>query len=270
MPYPVYWVNAFTEQLFHGNPAAVVIVDDFPQEAFMQKIAHEFNLSETAFVKRLGFGKYAIRWFTPETEVYLCGHATLGAAKAMFHDLIPQEKLILFQSKAGELVASRQGDEISLDFPLDAPYKIEADDALLKNFGEAKAEEILYAPKTKNLMVVYSDAITVQALKPDFGKLALFRTDKISGIAVTAKSAGKYDYICRYFAPWEGINEDPVTGSAQTFLAPYWCARLGKKELTGSQVSARGGEFKVSVTEERVLISGKAIIFLKGELKRGF
>jgi PhzF family phenazine biosynthesis protein len=270
MSYPVYWVNAFTEQFFKGNQAAVVMVEEFPADSSMQALAKEFGFSETAFVKRLGFGKYGIRWFTPETEVNLCGHATLAAAKALFHEVIPHEKLILFQSLSGDLLARRQGEDIQLDFPIDEPVKIEADNRMLKAVSQSNAEEILYAAKTKNLVVVYKDADTVLAMKPDFPDLEKLKSESILGIIATAAFTGNYDYICRYFAPWEGINEDPVTGSAQTCLAPYWCNKLGKTELAGFQASQRGGDFKVALDGNRVLISGRAFIYLKGELKRGF
>jgi len=270
MSYPVYMVNAFTEHFYKGNQAAVVVVDDFPVDASMQSLAKEFGFSETAFVKRLGFGKYAIRWFTPENEVNLCGHATLASAKVLFHEVIPHEKLILFQSLSGDLLARRQGEDIQLDFPIDEPVKIEADNRIVKALSQWNAEEILYSSQTKNLIVVYNEADTVISLKPDFTELDKLKSVTIHGIIVTAAFAGNYDYICRYFAPWEGINEDPVTGSAQICLAPYWCKKLNKTELSGFQASARGGDFKVAVDGNRILISGKAFIYLKGELKRGF
>lgn len=270
MSYPVYMVNAFTEHFYKGNQAAVVIVDEFPADGSMLSLAKEFGFSETAFVKRLGFGKYAIRWFTPENEVNLCGHATLATAKVLFHEVIPHEKLILFQSLSGDLLARRQGEEIQLDFPIDEPVKIEADNRIVKALSQWNAEEILYSALARNLIVVYNEADTVISLKPDFIELDKLKSETIHGIIVTAAFTGNYDYICRYFAPWEGINEDPVTGSAQTCLAPYWCKKLNKTELAGFQASARGGDFKVAVDGNRILISGKAFIYLKGELKRGF
>jgi len=270
MSYPVYMVNAFSEHYYKGNKAAVVMVDDFPADSAMQSLAKEFAFSETAFVKRLGFGKYAIRWFTPKLEVNLCGHATLASAKALFHDVIPLEKLVLFQSHSGDLLARKDGEYVQLDFPLDDPDVIEADNRILKSLSQSNAEEILYSPKTKNLIVVYKDADTVISLKPDFNELFNLKTDTITGIIVTSSVKGNYDYICRYFAPWDGVNEDPVTGSAQTCLAPYWCRKMNKIKLKGFQASSRGGAFKIELAENRVLISGKAFIYLKGEIKRGF
>lgn len=270
MSYPVYIVNAFTDQYYKGNQAAVVVMDEFASDSSLLSLAKEFGFSETAFVKRLGFGKYSIRWFTPETEVKLCGHATLAAAKALFHDMIPHEKLILFQSQSGDLLARRNAEEIKLDFPVDPPVSIEADNRILTALSESNAEEILYAPYNRNLIVVYKDAETVVSLKPDFAGLYKLKSDKIFGIAVTAAFTGNYDYVCRYFAPWEGINEDPVTGSAQTSLAPYWCRRLGKLILAGFQASTRSGEFGIELSESRVMIAGKALIYMKGEIKRGF
>lgn len=270
MSYPVYMVNAFTEHFYKGNQAAVVAVEEFPSDTSMQSLAREFGFSETAFVQRLGFGKYAIRWFTPETEVNLCGHATLAAAKVLFHEIIPHEKLILFQSLSGDLLARKKGDDIQLDFPIDEPSKIETDNRIVKALSHWNAEEILYSPQTRNLIVVYKEADTVLALKPNFQELEKNKSDTVFGIIVTASFTGNYDYICRYFAPWEGINEDPVTGSAQTCLAPYWAKKLNKSVLAGFQASSRGGDFKVEVDGNRILISGKAFIYLKGELKRGF
>ena len=270
MSYPVYFVNAFAESFYHGNQAGVVIVEEFPEAASMQGLAREFGFSETAFVKRMGFGKYHIRWFTPETEVDLCGHGTLATAKVLFHDVIPNEKLILFQSRSGDLLARRTGENIQLDFPVDEPVVIEVDKRILKAFSQTNAEELLYAAKTHNMVVVYKDVETIISLKPDFRQLSQLRSDNIFGIIVTAQGIGENDYTCRYFAPWEGINEDPVTGSAQTCLAPYWCKKLGKSELKGFQASERGGSFTVELAEDRVLISGKAFIYFKGEIKRGF
>jgi PhzF family phenazine biosynthesis protein len=270
MSYPVYFVNAFTEHFYKGNQAAVVIVDEFPADSSLQAMAKEFGFSETVYVKRLGFGKYAIRWFTPETEVDLCGHATLAASKALFHDIITHEKLILFTSRSGDLLARKSGDDIQLDFPADMPALIEPDNRIVQALSKANAEEVLYAPLTRNLIVVYRDADTVLSLKPDFSQLSKLQTGDVFGIIVTASAVSKYDYICRYFAPWEGINEDPVTGSAQTCLAPYWSGKLGKKELTGFQASQRGGDFRIELAGNRVLITGRAFIYLKGEIKRGF
>lgn len=270
MSYPVYVVNAFSEGYFNGNQAAVVLVEGFPEDLSMQALAKEFGFSETAFVKRMGFGKYHIRWFTPETEVDLCGHATLAAAKVLFHDIIPHEKLVLFNSRSGDLLARRVGESIQLDFPIDEPTVIEVDDRILKAFSQTNAEELLFAEQTRNLVVVYKDVETVVSLQPDFRQLSKLRSDNIFGIIVTAAGNGDYDYTCRYFAPWEGINEDPVTGSAQTCLAPYWSKKLNKTVLNGLQASKRSGEFTVEISDDRVLLTGKAFIYLKGEIKRGF
>jgi len=270
MSYPVYFVNAFTEEYYKGNTAAVVIMEEFEQDSSLQALAREFGFSETAFVKRLGFGRYHLRWFTPETEVNLCGHATLATAKVLFTDIIPHDRLIIFQTRSGELLAKREKDVIHLDFPVDNPQKIETDNKMLKAISKANAVEVLYAAKTKNLVVVYQDAETVRSLKPDFSGLEQLQSEAIFGIAVTAQGEGIFDYICRYFAPWEGILEDPVTGSAQTCLAPYWCEKLLKLELKGYQASERGGFFDIKLIDDRVQISGKSFIYLKGELKRGF
>lgn len=270
MGYPIYFVNAFTEEWYKGNTAAVVIMDEFAEDASLQALAKENGFSETAFVKPNGFGKYALRWFTPETEVDLCGHATLASAKVLFSDVIPMQKKITFSTRSGDLIATRKADTIWLDLPKDDPTFIEAESNILKSLSKVKAECVLYARLTKNLIVVYQDAETVKAIKPDFAKLAANKSDLVFGIIATALGHDDYDYVCRFFAPWEGINEDPVTGSAQVSLAPFWSKRMNKNILKGFQASQRGGEFTVEVKENRVLIGGKALIYLKGEIKRGF
>lgn len=270
MGYPIYFVNAFTEEFYRGNPAAVVMLPEFVSDASMQALATDIGFSETAFVVHLGFGKYGIRWFTPETEVDLCGHATLAASKALFSDVIPMQKSIVFVSRSGELIATRNADVIQLDFPMDDPEVIDTDGSILKSLSKVKAEGVLYAKQTKNLIVVYHNADTVVELKPNYTKLAANKSELVFGIIATAAGDGDRDYVCRYFCPWEGINEDPVTGSAQVSLAPLWSKRTGKTILKGYQSSSRGGEFTVETDGNRVKISGHALIYLQGEIKRGF
>jgi PhzF family phenazine biosynthesis protein len=270
MSFPVYHVNAFSEHFFTGNQAAVILVDEFLPDNSLQALAKEIGFSETVYVKRLGFGKYAIRWFTPEVEVNLCGHGTLAAAKVLFLDVIPTEKKIIFVSRSGELIATRMADLITLDFPADDPVVVSGEDAILDALSKYKAEVVLYAPVTKYLIVVYQDTDMVRQLKPDFTMLKKCVSEHVYGVTITAIGHDHYDYVCRHFAPWEGINEDPVTGSAQTSLAIYWQRRFNKAVLQGFQASQRSGEFTCEVIADRVLISGKAFIYLKGEIKRGF
>lgn len=264
MSYPVYFVNAFAAGLSYGNTAAVVVVKSFPDEVRMQVLAREFGFSETAFVAEIAPGKYHIRWFTPEVEVALCGHATLASAKVLFAKGYETGDKLSFASMSGELICRKKGEQIELNFPVDEPRECEVSDAVLCAISADKPVKALYAPATRNLMLVYATALQINAMQPDFAALVPLKQDKWFGIAVTAPGDGAEDYICRYFAPWEGINEDPVTGSAQTFLAAYWAEKLGKKVLRGFQASPRGGRFEVELCGQRVLIRGEAFIFMEG------
>lgn len=264
MSYKTAFVNAFAKGMFDGNTAAVVIVDSYPDRSEMLAIAKLYGFSETAFLLKEGVAKYHIRWFTPEVEVSLCGHATLASAAFLFSEMEQAAKLIHFSSLSGELVAKRKGDEIELDFPLDIPEAFQPEEQVMQALGISHAIDTLYAPATRNLMVVLGSADEVTAIKPDFARLSAMPPQQYFGIALTAST--DEGYICRYFAPWEGINEDPVTGSAQTFLAPYWADKLGKTSLKGYQASARGGHFGLSIEGNRILIRGKAVIYLNGAL----
>lgn len=266
---PVFFVNAFAEGFYRGNTAAVVLVDEYPADARMLDLAREFGFSETAFVQALERGGYRIRWFTPEVEVSLCGHATLASAAALFASGAVRGELISFQSLSGPLSARGVGTSIELDFPADLPVPHSPDPRVLRALGAEAPVETLSARGTRNLVVVYAAAGTVRDLQPDFAALAAKKDLPYFGIAITAPGT-EQDYVCRYFAPWEGINEDPVTGSAQTFLAPYWAGKLGKSVLSGFQASARGGSFAVEVRENRVLIRGQAFIYVRGELAPGW
>ncbi|HNT51925.1 MAG TPA: PhzF family phenazine biosynthesis protein [Candidatus Syntrophosphaera sp.] len=266
---PVYFVNAFAGGWYRGNTAAVVLLEEYPPDAALLALAREFGFSETAFLRRMAQGEYRIRWFTPEVEVPLCGHATLASAAALFELQAGKGGLILFQSLSGPLSAKRMGESIELDFPSDPPQAHAADPAVLQALSQTTPRDTLFASGTRNLVVVYADPRPVLQMQPDFGALAAFSGLPYFGIAVTAPGV-EQDYICRYFAPWEGINEDPVTGSAQTCLAPYWSERLDKPILRGFQASARGGAFEAEVAGSRVLISGRAFIYLRGEVAPGW
>jgi PhzF family phenazine biosynthesis protein len=265
-PDHVFFVNAFTDAWHKGNTAAVVILDEYPDPSQMLALASEFGFSETAFLKQLGPARYHIRWFTPEVEVPLCGHATLASAKALLSS--GESGRIIFESLSGELAATPKGELIELDFPAEMTQPCEVEAALLRALGPDDPLEALSARASRNLILVYADQRQVMNLKPDFAHLAGFSHLPWLGIAVTAPSPE--GYICRYFAPREGINEDPVTGSAQTYLAPYWSARLGLKVLQGFQASARGGTFEVELAEERTLIRGRAFLWLSGEIASGW
>lgn len=268
MSLPVYFVNAFADRYYQGNTAAVVLLEAYPSDAKMLALAKEFGFSETAFLRRLGSSEYQIRWFTPEVEVPLCGHATLASAQALFSSLEAASGQISFQSLSGQLSARRRAGQIELDFPAEPAVTQAVDADLLQAMGSVQPMEILSARASRNLILVYATPQVVRDLEPDFARLAAKKDLPYFGIAVTAPAPD--GYICRYFAPWEGINEDPVTGSAQTYLAPYWAARLRKKVLQGFQASERGGAFEVEVLPERVLIRGKAFIYLSGEIAPGW
>ncbi len=263
---PVRFVNAFANGLFDGNTAAVVLLDAYPEDAQLLQIARLFGFSETAFLVPSSSADYHIRWFTPETEVSLCGHASLASAKVIFEHLHPVKDTIRFASLSGELIIRRVGEMIELNFPLDDPISYSPPPEVLRAVASTPPKACLLAPGTLNLLLVYDTAEQITALSPDFASLTPMSGLPFYGIAVTA-ATGADSYICRYFAPWEGINEDPVTGSAQTFIAPYWASVLGVTELNGHQASARGGRFTVKLLKERVLISGKAVIYLQGSIE---
>ncbi len=266
----VFFVNAFANTYYKGNTAAVVPVSEYPSDSAMLALAKEFGFSETAYVMKLGENRYHIRWFTPEVEVRLCGHATLASAKTLFAEYAPNAEVLYFNSLSGELSARRKDDLIELNFPVDMPaeYSISAD--FLAALSDEQPEQVLFASNTNNLMLVYPRRETILTMQPDFARLVSFSELGLHGIGVTAVSSEDEDYICRYFAPWEGINEDPVTGSAQTFLAPYWEKRLNMNPLRGFQASQRGGRFELEIMDERVLIRGKALIYMRGEICDGW
>ncbi len=263
---PIWQVDAFADRPFAGNPAAVCILDRDPSDQWMQTVASEMNLSETAFVIPTNeANRFHLRWFTPATEVDLCGHATLAAA----HTLIEQSRVdtnspIRFQTRSGELRCTRTESRITLDFPaMPARNDVNASTAttLLAALGIADGTVL---QSQLDLLVVVDEARRVQSLRPDFN--ALERVEK-RGVMVTAPGPStEVDFISRYFAPRCGINEDPVTGSAHCCLAPYWAERLGKTTLVGYQASTRGGTVRCEVTGDRVHLTGTAITVLEGHL----
>ncbi|MDG5494222.1 PhzF family phenazine biosynthesis protein [Niveispirillum sp. BGYR6] len=258
MRLPLYQVDAFTDQLFAGNPAAVVPLSQWLPDTVMQKIAAENNLAETAFILPDG-DDWAIRWFTPEAEIDLCGHATLASAFVIAHFLKPGAGLIRFSTQvAGELRVTRQGERFSLDFPARPGAVAEVSADVLAALGVAAPEAAFAA---RDLMLVYDRAEQVAAVKPDFAALA--RTGR--KIIITAPG-DDVDFVSRFFAPSVGIAEDPVTGSAHCTLIPYWADRLGKPELTARQISARGGQLWCRMEGARVQIAGHAVLYLEGTI----
>ncbi len=258
MKLKIYQVDAFAENIFEGNPAAVVPLENWLPDKVMQQIAMENNLSETAFFVPIENG-FHIRWFTPLAEVNLCGHATLASAHVLFQHLKYTEKEINFNSRSGMLKVKKVNDIIVLDFPASTLTKIEIPAEV------AKAFHILPLASFKgrdDYMLVFENENAVSQLKPDFQQLIKAKT---RGVICTSKSE-KYDFVSRFFAPAVGVNEDPVTGSAHTMLIPYWSKELDKIEMSAKQISARGGVLHCKNSGERVEIGGKAVTFLEGEI----
>jgi len=268
---PVFQVDAFTEEPFGGNPAAVCLVDAFLPEETMRKIAMEMNLSETAFVVPLGqggkHGSFEIRWFTPTVEVPLCGHATLASSWVIFTEKETSASRITFQSASGTLAAIREGNGITLDFPRNDTEPATVSAGLVEALGLKAVEDVQASRSAEMLLLRVEDEAILSSLRPDVAAmLAADRGDPpFQGVIVTSRSS-TFDFVSRYFGPWEGIDEDPVTGAAHTVLAPYWSGITGKTRFRAFQASKRGGELVVTMAGERVMISGKARIVLKGEL----
>lgn len=254
---PIYQVDAFADAVFGGNPAAVCPLHNWLPSETMQQIALENNLSETAFFVKED-GNYRIRWFTPEIEVDLCGHATLASAHVLFSHLGCNEEIIRFQSNSGELTVKKEDDLLVMNFPAANLKPVTVPENLEQALG-IPAVEVFRA--TDYLYIVESEDQVRQA-DPDF---RLLKEVETRGVIITAPGDDA-DFVSRFFAPAAGIDEDPVTGSAHTMLAPYWSKRIGKKELTGRQVSRRGGMVFCSMRGERVEIGGKARLYMYGEI----
>lgn len=254
--FPWYVVNAFTHRDFGGNPAAVCPLDTWLPDKIMQCIAAQHNLSETAFFVPTHDG-FHIRWFTPTIEVALCGHATLASAYVLFNQLGFSKDKILFDSLSGSLSVTRNNDRLTLDFPVQPVTATETTPAIKSAMGATPAETLA----GEDLVLVFTTQAEVAALAPDFAQLKQL---PFRGVLATAPGE-QVDFVCRFFAPAAGIDEDPVTGSAYTKLAPYWSQRLGKSSLTATQISARTGDIHCAITGDRVLISGAAVLYAKGE-----
>ena len=258
MKLDVYFIDAFADKVFTGNPAAVIFTD-IDDEKLMQKIASENNLSETAFVN-LTKDTNHIRWFSPLKEVDLCGHATLASGFAYFNFINKDKNEVTFMSASGELSVSKNNDLYELNFPKDNLTKIDLEDRVEDSIGVKPVETYI---GDINLIAILDSEDAIKELNPDFNKLINLEGQ---GLIVTAQS-NEYDFVSRYFCPKYGINEDPVTGSAHTSLIPYWSERLKSSELVAKQVSDRGGVLYCKNQDTRVLISGKAVLYMKGEIK---
>jgi PhzF family phenazine biosynthesis protein len=255
---PIFQIDAFTTRRFAGNPAAVMPMASFPAEAVMQAIAAENNLAETAFLVPQG-GDYRLRWFTPATEVPLCGHATLASAAVVMERLEPDRKRVVFHSASGPLTVNRTDTGYVMDFPARPSEPVSAPAGLAQALGGAPIEVVVNA---HNYLALLESAQVLRALAPDMAALA--RLDRL-GVIVTAPGEGIYDFISRYFAPAKGIPEDPVTGAAHCMLAPYWANRLGKTQFRAFQASQRGGEVVCRLVRDRVELEGSCVFYLEGE-----
>jgi PhzF family phenazine biosynthesis protein len=257
----IFQADAFTDKAFAGNPAAVCILTEPRDDAWMQNLAREMNLSETAFLRKQEDSN-GLRWFTPAVEVALCGHATLASAHILWETamLAPREQA-RFHTLSGLLTAERKGDWIELNFPATPEQQATPPPRLMEALGVAPK----YVGKSKfDYLVEVEKEETVRNLKPDFG---LLRAMQVRGVMVTSQATmAGYDFVSRFFAPGSGIDEDPVTGSAHCCLGPFWSNRLGKNELTAFQASRRGGTVRVRVGDDRVYLSGQAVTVFRGEL----
>jgi PhzF family phenazine biosynthesis protein len=257
---PIYQIDAFTSRRFAGNPAAVMPMKSFLSDAAMLAIAAENNLSETAFLVPEGID-YRLRWFTPEVEVPLCGHATLASAAVVMERLEVGRSSVVFHSASGPLTVSRSGAGYVMDFPARPSQDIAAPAGLADALGVVPREVWV---NSFNYMAVLDDAHVVRQLAPEMAAIA--RMDR-PGVIVTAPGDGIYDFISRYFAPAKGIPEDPVTGAAHCMLAPYWAKRLGKTKLRAFQASRRGGEIVCNLAGERIELEGACVFYLEGEVE---
>jgi PhzF family phenazine biosynthesis protein len=259
MTIPIYQADAFTDKLFGGNPAAICPLTEWLPDEVMQQIAKENNLAETAFFVKNENG-YLLRWFTPEYEIDLCGHATLASAHILFTELAYGDDVINFDTlKAGVLTVTCDGDKYTMDFPCRQPIPIETPNGLVEALGGPEPTAIL---RSRDYFVVYDTEEDIIDLAPDM--FALSKMDTV-GIVVTAPGKNS-DFVSRFFAPGAGIPEDPVTGSAHCNLIPYWAKIFGKDKLHAYQLSARKGELWCELKGERVLMSGKAVTYLRGSI----
>jgi PhzF family phenazine biosynthesis protein len=264
MKLPLYWIDAFTDRVFHGNAAGVVPLDRWLPDEVLQQVAFENGLAETAFLVRTGPGRFHLRWFTPAVEIDLCGHATLASAHVFFHELQGTGDLVTFDTRSGPLTVRRRADEkLELDFP-STPVTAEEDPAVARAVAAALGLAPQWVGRSRfDRFAVLPDAATVQALHPDFAHVTAAGG---RGLIVTARGDASCDFVSRFFCPQIGINEDPATGSTHCALTPYWAAQLNRPQLHARQLSARGGEFWCTLAGDRVRIAGRAVLYLRGEI----
>jgi PhzF family phenazine biosynthesis protein len=253
----IFQLDSFTKTRFAGNPAAVMLLDAFPADDLMQKIADENNLAETAFLVP-DESDYRLRWFTPKIEVPLCGHATLASAAVVMERLEPGRTKVIFHTASGPLPVERTADGYVMDFPIRPAQPVSPPPGLSVALGATLIETY---GNPFNLMVLLQDEATVRSLSPDLDAIAAL---PYPGVIVTARGATPYDFVSRYFAPAKGIPEDPVTGGAHTVLVPYWAQQLGKSEFLAYQASRRGGEIRCTLSGDRVLLEGACVFYFEG------
>lgn len=258
----VFHVDAFTNRPFHGNGAGVMVLDEWLDAELMQQIAAENNLAETAFIApqkaRDGTARFGIRWFSPTIEIDLCGHATIASAHVLWQHLGLNGNRIVFESGSGPLPVTRRGEWIELDFPARPGEPVKDTRRLARALGREPVEVF----RARDYLAVFDNKRDVHELTPD---IAALRDLDAFGVIVTAPGAG-HDYVCRFFVPKGGIDEDPATGSTHCTLVPYWSKRLGKRTLTAHQVSKRGGEFKCEDRGDRIAIAGRAVTYMEGTI----
>jgi predicted PhzF superfamily epimerase YddE/YHI9 len=254
----IFQVDAFASRVFVGNPAAVMPLEAWLDDATLQSIAVENNLSETAFLVRHG-PDYDLRWFTPGFEIDLCGHATLASAFIVFTQLEPLREAVTFHTRSGPLVVTRDGDRLVMDFPSRPPVACDTPEGLVRGLGRAPLQTL----RSRDLLAVFEREEDVLALRPDMQAI-----EALGVVGVIATAPGRdVDFVSRFFAPGAGVPEDPVTGSAHCTLVPYWSQRLGKPKLHARQVSARGGELFCEDRGARVTLAGHAVLFLEGVVR---
>jgi PhzF family phenazine biosynthesis protein len=256
-------IDAFTDKPFCGNPAAVCLLSEEKDDRWLQQVAQEMNLSETAFLLRKRDG-FSLRWFTPAVEIALCGHATLASAHVLWEDdYLGLDEQARFYTLSGLLTANRRGDWIEMDFPAKGPTPVSAPAGLLESLA---ISAITISRNEYDYLIEVESEEIVRNITPNFSALANIEA---RGVIVTSRAtSANYDFVSRFFGPRVGVNEDPVTGSAHCCLAPYWQQKLGKDEMVGYQASARGGFVRVHVLGERVILGGQAVTVMRGELAR--
>jgi PhzF family phenazine biosynthesis protein len=259
MAVPIYQVDAFADEVFKGNPAAVMPLDNWLDDGLLQAIALENNLSETAYIVAAENG-YELRWFTPKVEVDLCGHATLAAAYVLFEHLKYKDDEILFHTRSGQLRVSRSGARLTLDFPVTDLVSIDVNLAVCKALGAIASEALEPSGKSGAVLYVYEFEEDVANLNPDFAALLAASERSV----IVSAPGNDCDVVSRFFGPQVGINEDPVTGSAHCSLVPYWAGRLHKNRLQCRQISARGGSLECEFRDGRVFMTGSAVTFMQG------